>query len=519
VWSEAVAPHYAYVGGIAGHLQILSASADTATRITLERCYAAGVVGGDTAPAATNLRVGGLVAYATRAYAKIDILNSVALQPELYRSGANGHRIYGASAAGSGAVSALTAAGNAGYDSMRLVSASGALKATPNATTEGAQLALADALTATPYATAGWDFASTWAIPEGKGFPYLRYQSAPATVSSASTNTLTLDLPAGATALDVYKVSGHRRGYLATVAVEPAAACDLDVAALLLADGDTVALACRQQGRLVASYPVQATVQVSDVPASSITLDRREERLTYPATLALKATVSPASSNHKAVTWTSTNPEVATVSNGVVASLKGGVAGIVAHTDNGLTDTCAVTVTVPVTGVTVAPRTPVVEVGKTVQLTAAVLPAQADNAAVSWHSTDEATATVDNGGLVAGLAGAPTGTPVYIVATTADGGFRDTAVVSVVGAATGVEAARQVAVGLYPNPVAAGADVALALPDGAAGYTVALYGVGGAQLATFRSPRTLKAPAQPGLYLLVVTLPDGKAGAQKLLVK
>jgi uncharacterized protein YjdB len=522
VWTEADAEQYAYVGGIAGHLQIPSA-ASSSTRLAIERCYAGGVVGGNTSTVATSyFRIGGLLGYATRSNAGIDILTSAALQTELHYNGA-GHRIYGGAATGNGT---LTTNANYGYAYMELVNATGREMATADDSFDGADINLNEAYKASHYSIYGWNFDTVWNIREGESFPYLRYQSAPVVVSSVGNKSLAIDLPAGTTSIEVYKPNIRGNDSLITVAVSPAATTytlDLTPYSALLASGDVIAIVSRQQGYAVSSIPVQAEVQMDDIQAASVTLDKHDETLAYPAVLTLTATVLPANSGHKTVTWASTNPAVATVAaNGLVTSITDGVTSIVVSTDNGLTDTCKIRVTVPVTGITVSPKTPVVQEGATVQLNTVVLPADASNKAIAWHSSDEAIATVDNNGLVTGVSGAyQTGTPVLIIATTVDGGFSDSATVTVAGTTppTAVAASKLVALTTHPNPVAAGADIIVSLPEGAGDFTLTLYTLTGTKLADYRNQRTVKAPAQSGVYLLVLALPDGRTGVQKVVVK
>ncbi|WP_050749569.1 Ig-like domain-containing protein [Slackia heliotrinireducens] len=82
---------------------------------------------------------------------------------------------------------------------------------------------------------------------------------------------------------------------------------------------------------------------------------------------------------------------------------------------------------VAVTGVEVEPATLEIEAGKSIALTANVLPAEADDKTVTWTSSDESVATVSNSGRVKGVSVGP----ATITATTNDGGYTGTCEVTV----------------------------------------------------------------------------------------
>ncbi|MEA4965602.1 MAG: Ig-like domain-containing protein [Oscillospiraceae bacterium] len=82
---------------------------------------------------------------------------------------------------------------------------------------------------------------------------------------------------------------------------------------------------------------------------------------------------------------------------------------------------------VAATGITVTPEMLKLDVGETGSLTAAVLPKNASNQKVTWCSADESVATVNENGLVTGVAA---GTAA-ITAATADGGFTASCAVTV----------------------------------------------------------------------------------------
>ncbi len=91
------------------------------------------------------------------------------------------------------------------------------------------------------------------------------------------------------------------------------------------------------------------------VNVTGITLSQTEAAMTVGGeTLTLTATVAPDDATDKTVTWTSSDPTVATVANGVVTAVAAGTATITATATNGTdgtaddkTATCTITVTDP----------------------------------------------------------------------------------------------------------------------------------------------------------------------------
>ncbi len=86
------------------------------------------------------------------------------------------------------------------------------------------------------------------------------------------------------------------------------------------------------------------------VPPTNITLNQTSASVGAGSRAQLRANLTPSSCVDKTVTWSSSDPSVATVNaTGLVAGKKAGVATITATTVNGLTASCEVTVT-PWTG-------------------------------------------------------------------------------------------------------------------------------------------------------------------------
>lgn len=84
-------------------------------------------------------------------------------------------------------------------------------------------------------------------------------------------------------------------------------------------------------------------VTVTGIPAESVTLDIHEISLNAGETCVLTATVMPEDADDKSVTWSSSNENVATVTDGTVTAMAAGTAEITASC-HGLSDVCTVTV-------------------------------------------------------------------------------------------------------------------------------------------------------------------------------
>ena len=170
---------------------------------------------------------------------------------------------------------------------------------------------------------------------------------------------------------------------------------------------------------------------------TGVTLNHISATVAKGSTLTLIPTITPSDTSNKAVTWASSDPEVATVSSsGVVTGQADGTATITVTTvEGGYTATCEITVNSPVTGITVSPTTKTLSLDETAQLTATIQPSDASNRQVSWSSSDPSVVSVSSRGVITGV---DVGTATITV-TTADGGYTATCTVTVAVRVTGVQ--------------------------------------------------------------------------------
>ena len=138
-------------------------------------------------------------------------------------------------------------------------------------------------------------------------------------------------------------------------------------------------------------------VNVLPIVVEEISFNKTSVSLKAGETVTLTATVKPDDATDKTVTWSTSDATVATVSNGVVTAKKVGTATITAKAGD-KSATCEITVVAtPVTAVTLNKTYVSLKAGETVTLTATVKPDDATDKTVTWGSSDESVAKVENG--------------------------------------------------------------------------------------------------------------------------
>ena len=149
-------------------------------------------------------------------------------------------------------------------------------------------------------------------------------------------------------------------------------------------------------------FSATCRVTVTAIPVSSVALDTASLKMSIGETKALAATISPQNATNTRITWKSSDESVATVdSNGNITALRDVSAIITVTTlDGGFTAECAVTVDLEVSKVTLNTTSLDLFAGQTYQLTATVLPENAENKALTWTSNKPDIVSVDENGNV-----------------------------------------------------------------------------------------------------------------------
>ena len=142
------------------------------------------------------------------------------------------------------------------------------------------------------------------------------------------------------------------------------------------------------------------------LPVESISFEQSSYSLKVDESQTLKVNFLPEDASDKTLTWTSSAPDVATVSEaGLVTGVTVGTATITATSHNDKTAQCQVTVN-PILAESVTLNKTSLELllGGTETLVATVKPDNTTDKTVTWTSSNTSVATVDNAGKVTTLA-------------------------------------------------------------------------------------------------------------------
>ena len=168
------------------------------------------------------------------------------------------------------------------------------------------------------------------------------------------------------------------------------------------------------------SKTCNVTVEAKVIPVESVSLSESEITLVIGETKAITATVLPENATNKALRWSISGTDVATVEDGLVTAVGvGRTILVVSSNDGGKYKTCVINVTdgsVPIQSISLNESTINMEIGESETLEATVLPENATDKSVTWTSEDSTIATVEDGVVTAVAEGHTT-----IIATGSDG--------------------------------------------------------------------------------------------------
>ena len=169
-----------------------------------------------------------------------------------------------------------------------------------------------------------------------------------------------------------------------------------------------------------AECKISVVKPVEQNPIISVSLNKNKLDLEVSENETLVATINPENtSEDKTLTWSSSNPSVASVDqNGKVNGLTSGKTTITVTTSNGKQASCEVNVRVSISSVTLSESKVELEVNADTTLVATINPENtSEDKTLTWSSSDPSVASVDQNGKVSGLTSGKT----TITVTTSNG--------------------------------------------------------------------------------------------------
>ena len=175
------------------------------------------------------------------------------------------------------------------------------------------------------------------------------------------------------------------------------------------------------------TFAVTISNQTDEIPVSSIIITTTQDHISdLGQSLSLNTQILPANATDQSLTWTSSNPNVATIStSGVVTSVNFGEVIITAEANDGSAVSVAQQIEVisssnfiPVTSITLSASSNTINsFGGTLVISPTISPADATDQSLIWTSSDNSVATVSQSGVVSAITNGQT----IIMAMTNDG--------------------------------------------------------------------------------------------------
>lgn len=164
------------------------------------------------------------------------------------------------------------------------------------------------------------------------------------------------------------------------------------------------------EGWLRTEYSADEDISLFDkseeIPATGVDIRQDDTVVSVGDYFQLDADVAPGTVSNRNVTWKSSNPEIMEVLDSGLVKIKGvGSATFTATAadGSGCTDTVTLTSKISVEDVKIDGKSKNIKIGETYQVMAAVSPEDAHNKELTWSSSNENVATVDENGVITGV--------------------------------------------------------------------------------------------------------------------
>ena len=168
-------------------------------------------------------------------------------------------------------------------------------------------------------------------------------------------------------------------------------------------DGKVNAIASGNATITAKAGDMQATCAVTvTIPVQSISLNISKLTLIKGQSETLVATIDPADATVGTPTWSSSNTNIASVENGKVTAVGGGNATITVKAGEKVA-ACQLTVIVPIETIVLNQQSLTLGEGDSFALKATLTPKDASDKTITWSSSDESVASVDQGGVISAI--------------------------------------------------------------------------------------------------------------------
>ena len=257
-------------------------------------------------------------------------------------------------------------------------------------------------------------------------------------------------------------------------------------------------------------------VTVERTPVSGVSLSKSSLTMGIGESAELDATIEPSTATCKNLIWSSDNPEVVVVNNGVINAQGTGKATIIcaSEEDESILAECVVTVkSIPISSLRLDPESITLDIDEKKTISAIIIPSNASDKTVHWSSESYEIASVDDNGTVTGHAKGTT----RIIASAADGTIIASCAVKVIPSYVPVD---WISLETITLEMSVGESYLMKYriyPDDATNQEV-IWKSGTNSVATVSQSGLIKAVSEGTAYITATTVDGGKSKQCKVTV-
>lgn len=144
--------------------------------------------------------------------------------------------------------------------------------------------------------------------------------------------------------------------------------------------------------------------KTDDILIKNIEITTAEQEIEVNNSIEIKMNIEPKNYNVSNLQWMTSNPEVITVENGILKAISEGESTIYVINDNGIkSNEILIKSIVRIKEITLSKESLEIDIGKTETLLATIIPENATNKTLSWKTSNENIAKIDENGKITGI--------------------------------------------------------------------------------------------------------------------